>query len=342
MKFIDEARIEVKAGHGGPGMCHFRREKFIPLGGPDGGDGGHGGSVIITADPGRHTLLDLHMRPLWRAKDGKGGGTNNREGKSAADLVIPVPPGTQVFRHEDRSLLFDLSRPGETHILARGGRGGKGNTHFKSSTNRAPQHFQPGEDGEQGVFHLVLKLVADVGLIGLPNAGKSTLISSISAARPKIADYPFTTLVPNLGVVRAGDTSFVIADIPGLIPGAHEGRGLGIKFLKHVERTRILAHLVDCSQVLEDASEGDPLRSFRMINNELTEYAPELGMKSQILVITKLDLIQDREPLNEALSAFRDSGIQPFIISSVSGEGLKSLVHELGARLNSAVASPEA
>ncbi len=321
-------------------MCHFRREKFVPLGGPDGGDGGHGGSVLIVADSKKHTLLDLHMRPLWRAKDGKGGGTNNRHGKSAEDLVIHVPIGTQVFRDpEKREFVFDLIEEGAPQVLECGGRGGKGNTHFKSSTNRAPQYSQPGEEGGNGAFFLVLKLMADVGLIGLPNAGKSTLISRISSARPRIADYPFTTLVPSLGVVRAGGDSFVAADIPGLIPGAHEGKGLGIQFLKHVERTRLLAHLIDCNQVIEDMENGDALNSYRLISTELSMYAPGLGARPQIVLFTKSDTLADRKRLEEAASLFRAKGIGPIIISSVSGEGMKDFVDKTAASLARTVES---
>lgn len=315
-------------------MCHFRREKFVPLGGPDGGDGGHGGSVLIVADLKKHTLLDLHMRPLWRAKDGKGGGTNNRQGKSADDLVIHVPAGTQVFRDQEKQeLVFDLVEEGQAQVLEHGGRGGKGNAHFKSSTNRAPRYSQPGEEGGTGMFYLVLKLMADVGLIGLPNAGKSTLISRISSARPKIADYPFTTLVPSLGVVRAGTDSFVVADIPGLIPGAHEGKGLGIQFLKHVERTRLLAHLIDCNQVIADMENGDALGSYKVISRELSMYAPGLGSRPQVVLFTKIDTLADRKGLEEAASSFRAEGIDPFFISSVSGEGLKEFVRVAAASL---------
>ena len=337
MKFLDEAQIEVRAGNGGAGMSHFRREKFVPMGGPDGGDGGSGGSVILKVDGGKHTLLDLQMNPVWHAEHGKGGGTSRCTGRCGADLVIRVPMGTQVFRGEE--MLFDLAENNAEEVLARGGRGGKGNAHFKSSTNRAPEYSQPGEEGEAGIFRLVLKLVADVGLIGLPNAGKSTLISSISAARPKIADYPFTTLVPNLGVVDLGGGSFVVADIPGLIPGAHEGKGLGIRFLKHVERTRVLAHLIDCNQVLEDMEAGDTLRSYKLICNELACYTDELGDKAQIVVFTKLDTLFDREQILEAAREFEQAGARPLLISSASGEGVKDFI-ETAARMLAEAGEP--
>lgn len=348
MKFLDEARIEVKAGNGGAGMSHFRREKFIPLGGPDGGDGGNGGSVMIEADNKRQTLLDLHMHPVWRAEDGKKGGTNNRQGRSGVDVTIHVPVGTQIFKHGTEELVSDLCEDGMSFTIARGGRGGKGNTFFKSSTNQAPRHSQPGEEGEGGIYQLVLKLVADVGLVGLPNAGKSTLISRISAARPKIADYPFTTLTPNLGVVRYGEKSFVVADIPGLIPGAHEGKGLGIRFLKHVERTRLLVHLLDPTQA---SNREELFESFKLINSELSQFSPDLAAKPQILVITKADALTtdavvttdsdavvsdgvgSRKDLEEVREEFRAKGLEPMIISSVTGEGVDEFIRAVGRRL---------
>lgn len=253
MKFIDEATIFVEAGHGGSGIKSFYREKFVPLGGPDGGNGGRGGSVVLVATSNLTTLLDFHFQPRWKATDGLKGQGSRKDGRAGDDLIIQVPVGTQVYKSAGfdekkepilGELVCDFDQDGATLTLAQGGRGGKGNSFFKSPTNRAPEHFQPGEEGGIGEYVLSLKLVADVGLVGLPNAGKSTLISRISAARPKIADYPFTTLTPNLGVVQAkGGKSFVVADIPGLIPGAHQGKGLGIKFLKHVERTKVIAHL---------------------------------------------------------------------------------------------------
>ena len=330
MKFLDEARIDVKAGNGGAGLSHFRREKFVPMGGPDGGDGGHGGSVFIVADPNRHTLLDLHLHPKWQAKDGKAGGTSRCNGRCGADLSIPVPVGTQIFDGSG-SLIADLDTPEQVFPLAKGGRGGKGNAHFKSSTNRAPEHSQPGEEGQSGTFSLILKLVADVGLMGLPNAGKSTLISRISDARPKIADYPFTTLTPNLGVVRyKGEKSFVVADIPGLIPGAHEGKGLGIKFLKHIERTRVLIHLIDINQAIEDSHQGNPLASFQLINNELKSFSDSLVRKPQFVVFSKLDSVSDESEVKVIMKAFKKAKVEAMAISSVTGQGLDELLKRIG------------
>jgi GTP-binding protein len=287
MKFIDEATILVEAGHGGSGIKSFYREKFVPLGGPDGGNGGRGGSVILVATANLTTLLDFHFQPRWKATDGLKGQGSRKDGKAGEDLIIKVPVGTQVYKSagfdENKEpilgdLVCDFDKDGATMTLAQGGRGGKGNSFFKSPTNRAPEHFQPGEEGESGEYVLSLKLVADVGLVGLPNAGKSTLISRISAARPKIADYPFTTLTPNLGVVQAkGGRSFVVADIPGLIPGAHQGKGLGIKFLKHVERTKVIAHLIDPSQLKDDGSPFPPLEAWEAITNELRLFSPEIA-----------------------------------------------------------------
>ncbi len=336
MKFIDEAIIKVKAGNGGSGCKHFRREKYVPLGGPDGGNGGNGGSVIITADRNKSTLLDFHFQPHWKADNGEKGQGANKEGKSGKDLIVTVPVGTQIFKIEkegapdSQELVADLSQDGQTHIVVRGGRGGKGNDYFKSPTNRAPEHFQPGEKGQEGTFLLSLKLVAEVGLIGFPNAGKSTLISRISAARPKIADYPFTTLTPNLGVVQAkGGRSFVVADIPGLIPGAHEGKGLGIKFLKHVERTKVLAHLIDPGQVDEEGNLIPIMEAFRQINRELELFSDELSQKPQLVVITKKDTSLDLEQITSAISEFKANGLKCLTISSVTGEGVDTLVNEL-------------
>ncbi len=321
MKFLDEATIFVKAGKGGAGLSHFRREKFIPLGGPDGGDGGKGGSVILKVDTGKLTLLDLKYQPRWIAENGEKGGTSNKTGRDGEDLVIPLPQGTQVFK--DGELICDLDTPTSEFILAKGGRGGKGNNFFKSPTNRAPEHAQPGEEGEEGTFDLSLKLVAHVGLIGLPNAGKSTLISRLTAAKPKIADYPFTTLTPNLGVVSLSEgKSFVIADIPGLIPGASEGKGLGIQFLKHVERTKVLAHLVDVHDIVSDIEAGAPRKTLEAIEYELAQFSHELSLRPKITVVTKIDSAPedfDKDSVARALGG----GV--FFISSVTGVGLSEL-----------------
>ncbi len=327
MKFVDQAKIEVSAGKGGAGSVHFRREKFIPEGGPDGGNGGAGGSVILKADRNIHTLLDFHFKPKWAAQDGANGSGSRKDGKSGEDLLIKLPVGTEIYKQPDNELVVDLREDGQEFILAKGGRGGKGNDFFKTSTNQAPRHAQPGEPGEAAEFKLSLKLVADVGLIGFPNAGKSTLISRISAATPKIADYPFTTLTPNLGVAQAKDgRSFVVADIPGLIPGAHEGKGLGIKFLKHIERTKVLAHLIDPNQV-DDAGESmDPLKCYDLINHELESFSSILAKKKQIVVLTKADTFADSSDLTEIQKRFEKRKISCYIISSASGVGLPDLL----------------
>ncbi|MBX7145497.1 MAG: GTPase ObgE [Oligoflexia bacterium] len=338
MKFIDEAEIDVQAGDGGSGCKHFRREKFVPLGGPDGGNGGRGGSVIFVADQNKHTLLDFHYQALLEAESGKAGQGSGKDGRAGEDLLVHVPVGTQVLKVGSRELVADLFENGQQAVIAKGGRGGKGNAYFKSATNRTPEHFQPGEPGARGTFILSLKLVADVGLVGFPNAGKSTLISRISAARPKIADYPFTTLTPNLGVVQAkGGRNFVVADIPGLIPGAHEGKGLGIKFLKHVERTRLIAHLVDPLQLKDDGTPLAPNSAYDTINRELKLYSEELSKKPQVIVLTKADSIADRAELEKTRAALSTKYKCPCcIISSVSGEGIPELIELLSAQVLSA------
>lgn len=336
MKFIDEAVIEVSAGKGGAGSRHFRREKFVPLGGPDGGNGGRGGSVILKADPNVHTLLDFKFQSVWKANDGEAGSGSQKDGRAGDDIIIKLPVGTQVFRanpatSEPGELVIDLEDQGSEFVLAKGGRGGKGNAFFKTATNQAPEHAQPGEPGEAGAFLLSLKLVADVGLVGFPNAGKSTLISRISAARPKIADYPFTTLVPNLGVVQAkGRRSFVVADIPGLIPGASEGKGLGIRFLKHVERTKVIAHLLDLTQIDEETGEEAELEQvFDCINTELSLFSDELGHREQVVVLTKADAVSSSERMEKYLNTFKNRGYEVFVISSVAGQGIEALIERL-------------
>jgi len=335
MKFIDEAVIEVKAGKGGAGARHFRREKFVPLGGPDGGNGGRGGSVILRADPNVHTLLDFKFQAVWEALGGDAGGGSRKDGKAGDDIVIKLPVGTQVFKYnaetqEARELVVDLDAADRDVVLAKGGRGGKGNSFFKTSTNQAPEYAQPGEEGEAGSYMLSLKLVADVGLVGFPNAGKSTLISRISAARPKIADYPFTTLVPNLGVVQAkGGRSFVVADIPGLIPGASEGKGLGIRFLKHVERTKIIAHLVNLTQLTEDGEEANLEELFDCINAELKSFSEELAAREQIVVLTKSDSVSSPERLEFFRKGFKERGYDVMVISSVVGTGIDELIERI-------------
>jgi GTP-binding protein len=326
MKFVDEATIEVKAGKGGAGAVSFRREKFVPLGGPDGGDGGRGGSVILVADPSKRTLLDFSTRPIWKAQNGKAGAGSRKTGKNGEDLLVNVPPGTEVLDYNNRELLFDIVEEDQKVVLAQGGRGGKGNDFFKSATNRAPDYAQPGEEGEEGRYILSLKLLADVGLLGLPNAGKSTLISRISASRPKIADYPFTTLVPNLGVVKGkGQHSFVVADIPGLIPGASEGKGLGIAFLKHIERTAVLCHLIDLTAALEEPQKC--LDDYKSIRVELKTFSAELLKKPEIIVLTKADLLaSDPQKVQQVKDKFEQSGCQTIVISSATSQGIQELI----------------
>lgn len=337
MKFIDEAIIKVHAGHGGAGMAHFRREKFVPMGGPDGGNGGRGGSIILRANSQKRTLVDFQFKSHWKASSGRAGGTSCKNGRGGEDLYIDVPPGTEVINEETGELVTDLAEAGTEFVLCKGGRGGLGNTEFKSPTNQAPDYAQPGEEGGSGIFKLSLKLVADVGLLGFPNAGKSTLISRISSARPRIADYPFTTLQPELGVVRAkGGRSFVVADIPGIIEGAHEGKGLGIQFLKHIERTRVLAHLIDPQQIDAQGEPVDPLETFRIINRELSEYSEELAKKRQVVVLTKMDTCPDPEFLARTSAAFAAEGHICLMISSVSGQGLDELIEALAGSLEPA------
>ena len=323
MKFIDEATIHMRSGDGGAGCINFRREKFIPRGGPDGGDGGKGGDIIFRADHALSTLIDFRYKRIYEADRGESGQGQKRSGSHADDIVIRVPIGTIIRDHHTNELLADLTTDKQAYLALEGGRGGKGNHFFKSSTHQTPQHAQPGEPGKERDILLELKLLADVGLVGFPNAGKSTLISRISNARPKIADYPFTTLKPNLGVVRvAEEKSFVVADIPGLIEGAHRGVGLGIKFLKHLERTRLFLHLID-------VSEKNPLERFKTIRNELKQYDTRLLKEKQIVVFTKIDLVHDRTELNPLLSSFQDLGYDALAISSASGEGLKELIYKI-------------
>ncbi|HWP24034.1 MAG TPA: GTPase ObgE [Candidatus Binatia bacterium] len=324
MKFIDEVKIKVVAGAGGRGCVSFRREKFVPRGGPNGGDGGDGGDVIVVADSELTTLLDLHYQKLYKAGRGEHGMGKERHGKRGEDRIIKVPVGTLIRDGASGELLADLNVPGHRIVVAAGGRGGKGNAHFVSSTNRSPRFAQPGEPGEERELALELRLLADVGIIGLPNAGKSTLISAISAVRPKIADYPFTTLVPNLGVVSYGEgQSFVVADIPGLIEGAHQGQGLGHKFLRHVTRTKVLIHLLDASAVDLEA----PLARWEAVNRELELFDPELIAKPQLVVANKIDVPEGRAKL-QAIEASLPLRYRPlYAISAATGEGVRLLVH---------------
>lgn len=325
MHFVDEATIHVKAGDGGNGCVAFRREKFVPRGGPAGGDGGRGGHVILLADPSVKTLVDLHLQRTYKAENGQHGQGSNKHGADGADLIIRVPVGTVVYDAETGELLADLVKPGQRVIVARGGRGGRGNAAFATPTRQTPVFAELGEPGEERTLRLELKLLADVGIIGYPNVGKSTLISRISAARPKIADYPFTTLVPNLGTVRVDNFSFVVADLPGLIEGAHKGVGLGHQFLRHAERTALLLHMVDIAAV-----EGrDPIRDFETINEELRLYSPELAQKPQIVVANKIDLPNAHDNLRRCLPYWRKRGYEVFAISALTGEGIEPLVYRM-------------
>lgn len=330
MKFIDEVRITVEAGDGGRGCMSFRREKYVPRGGPDGGDGGHGGDVVMVADPQFTTLLDLRYQRLYRAKRGVHGRGKDQHGKRGEDMVIAVPVGTIVRDGANGETLADLKIPGERVVVAKGGIGGRGNARFVSSTNRSPRKVQPGLPGEDKELDIELRLLADVGIIGMPNAGKSTLISVISAARPKIADYPFTTLVPNLGVVSYGEgRGFVVADIPGLIEGAHRGEGLGHKFLRHVSRTSVLIHLLDAARV----SEEEPLADWRVINAELELFDPALAAKTQIVVANKIDVTEGRANAVLLQRQFSSKGIPFCAISAVTGEGLLELKRLISVKL---------
>ena len=339
--FVDRVALFVKGGDGGNGCLSFRREKYVPRGGPNGGDGGRGGHVIVRAAEGLTNLAHLSFQRHWKAERGGHGQGSDCHGRNAEDLVIEVPPGT-IVRDRDRGhVLRDLKTAGETVIIARGGGGGHGNTHFKSSTNRAPRQVEKGQLGEERWITLEMKVIADVGLIGLPNAGKSTLLSRISRAHPEIADYPFTTKYPNLGTVHAGpDRAFVVADIPGLIEGAHEGHGLGHEFLRHVERTRLLVHLVDAMPT--DGS--DPIANYRTIRSELEHYSPALANRPELLVVTKLDVTGAEESARRIAEELKQ---HPLLISAVTGQGIPQLLHtiadlieQLPATLDEVIAPP--
>jgi GTP-binding protein len=334
MKFVDEATVTVQAGNGGRGMVSFRREKFIPFGGPDGGDGGHGGSIYFVADKGLNTLADFRYRRSFKAANGEPGGSADCSGKGGSDLDVVVPVGTVIYDTDTDETLGDLTQDGERILVARGGRGGLGNQHFKSSTNRSPRRATPGFPGERRELRLELKLLADVGLLGLPNAGKSTLITAVSAARPRIADYPFTTLHPNLGVVYVGEhKSFVMADIPGVIEGAAEGAGLGIRFLKHLQRTRLLLHLVDIAPPDPDA---DPVKDARVIVAELKRFSPELAARERWLVLNKTDLMTPEaadKRCREIVRRLRWKG-PVFRISGATRDGTQSLCQAVMRRLD--------
>ncbi|MGB6485827.1 MAG: GTPase ObgE [Steroidobacteraceae bacterium] len=333
MKFVDEAKVKVQAGNGGRGSTSFRREKFVPFGGPDGGDGGNGGSVFLRAAPGINTLADFRIERTLRAQHGEAGSARDCTGRSGDDLYIPVPVGTTVRDAQTGEQLGDLTHEGEVLAVARGGKGGWGNQRFKSSTNRSPRQFGPGLPGEKRALEFELKVIADVGLLGLPNAGKSTLIRAVSAARPKVADYPFTTLHPNLGVVDVGQhRSFVMADIPGLIEGAAEGVGLGIRFLRHLQRTRVLLHLVD---IAPPDPEADPVKDARAIVQELKKFSKELAAKARWLVINKSDLLPEAEAEKRARAIVRGLRFRGrhFLVSAATGRGTKELCEAVMAFL---------
>jgi len=322
--FIDEATIHVKAGDGGRGCVSFRREKYIPKGGPDGGDGGDGGDIIFVADAGKNTLLDFSGHHDWIARRGEGGMGKNMAGANSPHLVIKVPPGTLIYDAEHGNLLADLDAPGRRIVICHGGKGGKGNWNFKSSTNQAPRYAQPGTVGQERHLRLELKLIADIGLVGMPNAGKSTLLRAISAARPKVADYPFTTLEPQLGIVELiGDRRMVVADIPGLIEGAQSGAGLGHAFLRHIERTKIIVHLLD----LYPLDGSDPAANYRVIRKELEAFSPALGQKREVVAANKIDLSIDDEALNHLRQEL--PGIEIFPISGASRQGMAKLLEVL-------------
>ncbi|TWG98980.1 GTP-binding protein [Mesorhizobium sp. J18] len=322
MKFLDQAKVYTRSGDGGAGAVSFRREKFIEFGGPDGGDGGRGGDVWIEAVDGLNTLIDYRYQQHFKAKTGGHGMGRNRTGAKGADVVLKVPAGTQVFEEDNETLICDLTEVGQRFRLSVGGNGGFGNQHFKSSTNQAPRRANPGLPGEERTIWLRLKLIADAGLVGLPNAGKSTFLAAVTAAKPKIADYPFTTLHPGLGVARVDAREFVIADIPGLIEGAHEGVGIGDRFLGHVERTRVLLHLVS-------AQEEDPAAAYRTVRGELEAYGHGLGGKPEILALSQIDTLDD-EARKEKATALEDAaGRKPMLLSAVSGEGVQEVLRAL-------------
>jgi len=334
VKFLDEVIIDVRSGKGGDGMMHFHRERFVPRGGPDGGDGGRGGDVVLSVDPGCNTLLHLRFNPHHRAGNGQPGGTNNRNGRGGDDVVIRVPAGTTVREEGSDGVLADLTETGQRFVVAAGGKGGRGNAAFKSPTNRTPTQAEYGEPGEQRRLALELRLLADVGLVGLPNAGKSTLLSRVSAARPRVADYPFTTLEPSLGVVRTDDHgSFVMADLPGLVEGAHEGRGLGHRFLRHVERTAVFLYLVSLETAADEGD--DAVARFRSVYDEVRAYEPSLVERPGLVGLSKLDTLFDRSALAELAARIEaETGLPTVAFSSVSGEGLDELVRALSSAVS--------
>ncbi|MEO0326374.1 MAG: GTPase ObgE, partial [Myxococcota bacterium] len=341
MQFVDEVLIDAIAGDGGNGCVAFRREKFLPLGGPSGGDGGRGGDVVIVAEERYHTLLDLQYRRVFRAQRGEDGRGKDQYGKGGRDAVLPVPVGTQVYDAETDELLADLSTPGERHVIARGGHGGRGNIHFASSKDRAPRRAGSGGEGEKRALRLELKLIADVGVVGFPNVGKSTFIAAVSRAKPKIADYPFTTLTPNLGVVSLGtDRSFVVADVPGIIEGAAEGAGLGLRFLRHVERNRILLHVLS----VDPDPEREPLRDLAVMEAELARFSPTLASRPTLVALSKADLPEVKALAPALAEALAAKGKTLHVFSAATGEGVQPLLialeRGLAAHPRSALPAP--
>lgn len=328
MKFLDQAKIYLQSGKGGPGCVSFRREKYVEFGGPDGGNGGRGGDIIFECVPTLNTLIDFRYKQHFKAEPGENGKGANRTGAGGADEVVLVPVGTQVLDEDNETILYDFMEPGERKVFLKGGDGGFGNAHYKSSTNQAPRKSTPGWPGQEMAVWLRLKLIADAGLVGLPNAGKSTFLAACSNAKPKIADYPFTTLHPNLGVVKAGDYDFVLADIPGLIEGAHEGQGLGDRFLGHIERTNVLLHLIDCTQ-------DDVVEAYKTIRHELKEYGCGLEDKDEIIALNKADALGDELAADVAKGLEDALGKPVHIISAVAGKNIDTVLYALGAKISS-------
>src|SRR5215470_17049215 len=328
MRFLDQAKVYIRSGDGGNGCLSFRREKFIEFGGPDGGNGGQGGNVWVECVTNLNTLIDFRYQQHFNASNGKHGMGANRAGASGSDTMLKVPPGTQVFAEDNETLLADLVHPGQRALIAAGGNGGFGNAHFKSSTNRAPRRVNPGQPGLEMTIWLRLKLIADAGIIGLPNAGKSTFLAAVSAAKPKIADYPFTTLHPNLGVVKAGSTDFVLADIPGLIEGAHEGAGIGDRFLGHVERTAVLLHLIDAT--LPDVAEA-----YAVVRGEVEAYGAGLEDKPEVVALSKADAVPKDELKKKARALKKKVRTEPLIVSAAAGEGVPQVLRALAAEIKS-------
>jgi GTP-binding protein len=335
MQFLDQAKVYVRSGDGGNGCVSFRREKFIEFGGPNGGDGGKGGDVIVECVANLNTLLDFRYQQHFKAKKGGNGMGQNRTGAGGADVVLKVPPGTQIFDEDDETLIADLTEPGMRITLLKGGNGGFGNTKFKTSTNQAPRHANPGQAGEEMYIWLRLKLIGDAGIVGLPNAGKSTFLAAVSAAKPKIADYPFTTLHPNLGVVRIDNFDFVLADIPGLIEGAHEGAGIGDRFLGHVERTAVLLHLVD-------ATGEDPVEAYEIVRGEIEAYGAGLEDKPEVLALSKADAVPKDELKKKARALKKASGVAPLIVSAATSEGVQEVLRSLAAEIKAVRAAEKA